>query len=632
MAQSLLHSRRMATPPDSTGASGVGILDLATFNHWLCITRFRAVGGIVVFALTLHHLGVGSIALPPLFAVCAALLVTSWIGLKVQRLAARPRLLFYAQTAVDLAAATVGIHASAHGLAAVLFRPVYAIIIVPVSLVSVPSGLAVASAAAGGHALLLGLERGFSVATFGSLEMLVPIFVFFLVSQQCFFYGAHLEQKNATLARLADRLETHRLRLAEEHRMSAGLVEVARTLSSTLEATELLARVNLMTRQQLGADWTATFLVDPARATFRLAAVTDADATPQELGGIEFPVHGWPAVERLAAEPVLLLTGSDAERLPGLFTSHYTLSTLFVAALHREHELIGFVAVGYRVIAAAERERARDLLAAIAQHATVALQNACLLEEVRLASAMKSEFVGAISHELRSPLNVMLGYLEMLRDGAFGPVSGEQADALARTRQYTLSLLEMITALLDLNRLEAGRLPVHRLPVDIGGLLEELRDQIPGSWRRPEVDFRLVVPPQLPVIETDAGKLKTVVRNLVHNACKFTERGHVTLSAAATPEGDLTITVRDSGRGIPADALDYVFDMFRQVPGAGGGGVGLGLHIVRRFIEVLDGRVEVASEVGQGTCFTITLPRVARSGAPAGEKGLLRPALRAAAA
>jgi signal transduction histidine kinase len=611
----------MGTPPDVTGATAVGVLDLATFNRWLCISRLRAVGGIVVFGVGLHHLAIGGIALPPLFAVCAGLLLTSWIGLCTPGLAARPRFFFYAQTLVDLAAATAGIHAAAHGLAAVLFRPVFAIIIVPASLISVTSGLVVASAAALGHALLLCLDRGLSTATLGSLEMLVPIFVFFLVAQQCFFYGAHLEQKNATLARLAARLESHRHRLAEEHRMSAGLVEVARTLSSTLEAPELLGRVNLMTRQQLGADWSATFLVDSARATFRLVAVTDAGTGSNELGDLELPVHGWPVVARLAHEPVLLLTGADAECLPGLFASNGPLSTVFVAALCREGALVGFLAVGYRVIAVSARERARELLAAIAQHATLALQNARLLEEVRLASAMKSEFVGAISHELRSPLNVMLGYLEMLLDEALGPVSGEQADALVRTRQCTLTLLEMITALLDLNRLEAGRLPVQRLPVDMRALLEELRAQLPDSWRRPEVDLRFVLPPQLPVIETDAGKLRTVVRNLVHNACKFTDRGHVTLSAAATSTGDLTISVRDSGRGIPADAIAYVFDMFRQVPGAGGGGVGLGLHIVRRFVDVLGGQVALTSEVGKGTCFTITLPRVARPGEPPAESG-----------
>jgi len=210
----------------------------------------------------------------------------------------------------------------------------------------------------------------------------------------------------------------------------------------------------------------------------------------------------------------------------------------------------------------------------------------------------------------------MLGYLEMLLDGALGPVTTEQADALRRTQEQSIALLEMITALLDLNRLEAGRLPLQRARVAVPELLEELCQQLPESWRRPEVQLRRAFVPGLPEIETDPGKLKTVLRNLLHNAFKFTDRGHVTLGATLDPERNLAITVSDTGRGIPPDAIQYIFDMFRQVPGAGGGGVGLGLHLVRRLLNVLGGTVSVASEIGRGTCFTVTLPlAVARTGA-----------------
>src|SRR5262249_54392604 len=154
--------------------------------------------------------------------------------------------------------------------------------------------------------------------------------------------------------------------------------------------------------------------------------------------------------------------------------------------------------------------------------------------------------------------------------------------------QYSLALLEMITALLDLNRLEAGRLPVNRTPVALRALVEQLVQQLPDGWARPAVDLHVDVP-DLPPFETDAAKLKTVLRNLLHNALKFTERGRVPVAARLTPAGDLTLTVTDTGRGIPPDALEHVFEMFHQVPGAGGGGVGLGLHIVRRFVEVLGG-------------------------------------------
>src|SRR5262245_32641861 len=456
--------------PEGMGARAAGTLDLATFNRWLCITRVSAAVAVALFAVLLSHLHVGHLALVPVLGVCAGLLLTSAIGLTWAWLPHHPRTFFHAQTFVDLAAVTLGIHYSAEGLTALLFRPIFALVVVPASLISVPSGLAVATGASIGHGLLLCLERGFSLTTVLSLEAIVPTFILFLVAQQCFFYGVHLEQKNVTLAGLAARLEESARRLVTEHRLSAALVGVARTLSSTLEASELLTRMNRTTSQQMRADWTATFLVDPARATYRLAAVTDGDAAASGLGAVELPLHSWRPIERLVREPNVVLTGDEAAPLPTVAGAP-ALSTVVLAALHSEQVLIGFLVVGYRRLAAADVDPALDLLAGIAQHAIIALRNVRLLEEVRAASAMKSEFVGAISHELRSPLNVMLGYLEMLLDQGCGPITREQAEALRRTQRQSLVLLEMITALLDLNRLEAGRLPVERAPVDIAGLL-----------------------------------------------------------------------------------------------------------------------------------------------------------------
>src|SRR5437763_1809955 len=470
----------MGAPPRGGEVMRSGLDDLVTFNHWLCLTRLRAAGAVMLFTLGLAWLRVGNISTPYAFAVCAGLFAVSGIGLSWPSLVRAPRLFFYLQSLADLAAITVGIGISVHGLEALLFRSVYALVIVPASLISVPSGLVMAAAATIGHEMLLVHERGLVPGTLYGVESLMPPFLFFLLAQQCFFYGAHLKRKNTALATLADRLEESHQRLGAEARTSAALLDVARTLSSTLEAPELLARVNSTTRQQLGADWSATFLVDAERGTFRLVAVTDADGVPGELARLESPVSGWAPVGRLAAQP--------------------------------------------------------------------------------------------------------------------------------------LALLEMMTALLDMNRLEAGRLPLQRARLSVAQLLAEVCQQLPEGWRRPEVQLRRALAPGLPEIETDAGKLKTVVRNLLHNAFKFTERGHVTLGAGLTPAGDLAITVADTGCGIPSDAIHYIFDMFRQVPGSGGGGVGLGLHLVSRLVHVLGGTVSVGSEVGKGTCFTVILPLAAASG------------------
>jgi signal transduction histidine kinase len=439
----------------------------------------------------------------------------------------------------------------------------------------------------------------------------------FLVAQQCFFYGGHLQQKNRDLAALAARLEEHRQDLAAEARTSATLVEIARTLSAPLDATELLARVTRIMSEYLRADWGATFLADAERGTFRMVGATDPDIPLAELGRLDFPLHGWPSLARLDRERIVVLVGDEAARVPVPFTGSRALSTVLVAGLYRGDVPTGFLAAGYAAAGSEASRAAHRLIAGIAEHAATVLHNARLLSELRLAADLKSEFVGAVSHELRSPLNVIIGYAEMLRDGELGAVTTEQAAALDRTHRQAVTLLEMITALLDLNRLEAGRLPVLRAPVDVVALLGELVEQLPSMWHRPGVALRIDAEPGLAPLVTDRGKLKTVLRNLVHNGLKFTTAGEVVIGAAAAGDGAVAFTVSDTGIGIPEDAMPYVFEMFRQVPGTGGGGVGLGLHIVRRFVDALDGTVEVTSRVGAGTTFVVTLGSASATAAAA---------------
>src|SRR5919198_924252 len=266
----------MGASPRGGEVTRSGLDDLVTFNHWLCVTRLRAAGAVMLFTLALAWLHAGHISTRSACAVCAGLFAVSGIGLCWPR---------------------------------------------PASLISVPSGLAMATAATIGHEMLLAHEHGLTLATLSGVESLMPSFLFFLLAQQCFFYGTHLKRKNTALATLADRLEESRQRLSVEARTSAALLDVARTLSSTLDAPELLARVNSTTREQLDADWSATFLVDAERGTFRLVAATDADTAPRALARLELPLSGWAPVGRLATQPVVVLTGGEAEGAPGLGTS-----------------------------------------------------------------------------------------------------------------------------------------------------------------------------------------------------------------------------------------------------------------------------------------------------------------------
>jgi PAS domain S-box-containing protein len=232
-------------------------------------------------------------------------------------------------------------------------------------------------------------------------------------------------------------------------------------------------------------------------------------------------------------------------------------------------------------------------------------------EAAEAADRLKSEFLATMSHELRTPLNVILGYVELLVEGGFGAVTAAQGAVLRRLEQNTRVLCELISMVLDLNRLEAGRLPLDVKGVELGALLEEIRAEMQGLCEQSGLSFRWQVEAALPVVQTDPGKLKVIVKNLVGNAIKFTPRGRVTVRAQAQPAG-VEIGVSDTGIGIAPEAQALIFEPFRQVDSAATrryAGSGLGLHIVKRLLEVLGGTVSVQSALGHGSTFRVWLPR-----------------------
>ena len=170
----------------------------------------------------------------------------------------------------------------------------------------------------------------------------------------------------------------------------------------------------------------------------------------------------------------------------------------------------------------------------IAQLAAIALAHARALEELARANRLKSEFVATMSHELRTPLNIILGYTELLRAGSFGQVTAEQRDVLGRVARSGDELLELINATLDLSRLESGRVTVDLAPVHLETLLATVAGEAREILReKPEVALRCALAPALPLVHSDATKLKVVLKNLVANAAKFTERGHISVERGA---------------------------------------------------------------------------------------------------
>ncbi|CAN5887883.1 hypothetical protein BH23GEM9_BH23GEM9_00940 [soil metagenome] len=233
--------------------------------------------------------------------------------------------------------------------------------------------------------------------------------------------------------------------------------------------------------------------------------------------------------------------------------------------------------------------------------------------ELQKASRLKSEFLANMSHELRTPINVILGYTSLMRERIYGALTQQQDDALAKTYQTSQHLLELINDILDLSKIEAGKMPLHVEGVFVADVIAELSESLLPMLRNKDLSYETDVADDIPQIRTDRTKLKQVLLNLLSNAIKFTQQGRVTVRAQPVTAGGVRIVVDDTGIGIRQDHLDAIFDDFRQLDQSHTrefGGTGLGLSITRKLLTLLGGSISVESSYGSGTCFTIDLPDV----------------------
>ncbi|MFN2563622.1 MAG: ATP-binding protein [Gemmatimonadaceae bacterium] len=255
--------------------------------------------------------------------------------------------------------------------------------------------------------------------------------------------------------------------------------------------------------------------------------------------------------------------------------------------------------------------------------ADLAAQNAQLQwqsHELERANRLKSEFLASMSHELRTPINALIGYAALLLDGVLGEITPTQRDALTRARAAAEHLLVLINDILDLAKIEAGKMPLNLEEVALAPVTREVAQQMEPLVRKKGLTFNTLVSDDCPVVITDRTKVKQILLNLVSNAVKFTHEGSVTVGVECVPEGGVRINVSDTGIGIRREDLDAVWEDFRQVDQSRTrehGGTGLGLSITRKLLDRLGGRVTVESEYGKGTTFTVWLP--ARTAMPGAE-------------
>jgi signal transduction histidine kinase len=272
-----------------------------------------------------------------------------------------------------------------------------------------------------------------------------------------------------------------------------------------------------------------------------------------------------------------------------------------------------------------------EFFSAIASQASVAIRNSQvhgqlkqLADHLERSNRVKEEFLGVISHELRTPLNVVKGYVELLRNGVFGELAPEQEQALEKIAGQTKDQLAMINTILHAITIESDVATVRMEKVLMGDFLDEIQSTY-FSPPDKQMIFQWCYSPELPVVKTDKTKLRYVLQNLISNAVKFTQEGQVTVAATVldtsktAPNGRpsedgriwLRFDVADTGIGISKEFLPLIFEKFSQVDSSTTrvhGGIGLGLHIVKRCVDLLAGTITVESEPGKGSTFCVMIP------------------------
>ncbi len=245
------------------------------------------------------------------------------------------------------------------------------------------------------------------------------------------------------------------------------------------------------------------------------------------------------------------------------------------------------------------------------QAAELEMLNADLAERsaaLERAQATRNRFYAAMSHELRTPINAVIGYNQLILDGIYGEVEPRQVQPLERVQRAAQHLLELVNDVLDLSKIEAGRIEMEPEETDVPRLLAELMDTVRPAAHEQGTELVRAQDGGCGSILTDPRRLRQIILNLLSNAIKFGEGQPVTVTCRGAADGGVEIDVEDQGRGIAPEHQERVFEEFVQVDAEGGQGTGLGLPISRRLAQILGGSLHLRSAPGEGSTFTIRLP------------------------
>jgi signal transduction histidine kinase len=435
-----------------------------------------------------------------------------------------------------------------------------------------------------------------------------------LIAQQC---AQALER-----ARLHSMEVRARVRAEFAERRLALLAEASARLAASLDYLASLANLAHLAVPEI-ADWCIIHLVDEDGVP-RLIAASHSDP---ELAALRRSLEErYPAtLQDRSAFAEVLRTGEVVhiepvtdEYLRGVARDEAHLDAIrsfdiraqLSVPLRIEDRVAGVVTLGHAESGRTFAETDITLALELGRRAGNAVENARLYQAAHHASETKSDFLAVMSHELRTPLNAIIGYSDLLLMGVPNGVPDAARRQIERIRSASTSLLHLVEEVLSFSRVEAGKEDIRISPVELGSVLRDCVAMIEPLASEKGLGLNIDVPDTPLKVVSDERKIRQILTNLLSNAVKFTEAGSVDVSARGT-NGEVEIAVRDTGIGISTDNLDRIFDPFWQVEQSATrrfGGTGLGLGVARKLAKLLEGRLEVESQVGSGSVFTLVLP------------------------
>jgi PAS domain S-box-containing protein len=429
-------------------------------------------------------------------------------------------------------------------------------------------------------------------------------------------------------ARLINELSIAAEQLSERARRMEATYRVSTLLTSSLDKTYILNYAVEQVAKLFHVDYASVLLLEQNDERVRIAA----EYPKMNFVGYVIDTTNLKMIEHLRHADYYDTEDIQAEDLPEAelyIVKQLEMKALLLVRMLSKGKLIGVMSFGTKERIRTFTSEEIDVALSLATQVALAVENSNLYTQALAANELKSQFLATMSHELRTPLNAIMGYTEMVISGIYGALSDKQKDRLNRVYSNASHLLDLINDVLDLAKIESGRLNLNLEPVSIGEALMRAVSNVAPQVEAKGLVLEAHIPPDLVDVWGDRVRVRQVITNLLSNAVKFTIQGSVTVNTASVVIKDgfcqtfdvagrgladgayVLISIKDTGIGIAPENHALIFDAFRQVDGSAVReyeGTGLGLAITQQLVLMHGGRLWMNSALGEGSTFTMALP------------------------